>query len=126
VRVRAVAFAAVLLATGCGSGSSTQGTDLAGTLQALSRAAGVKTVALTPGDGDFSPGPVRFSFLVVANDGHLVEKPQAKVWIARGFKQKPYDRATARLETIGIPGTSDTSGGPSVLNRKRKKKIKKN
>jgi hypothetical protein len=83
-------------------------------LQALSRAAGMKTVALTPGDGDFSPGVVRFSFLVVANDGRPVEKPQAKVWIARGFKKKPYGRATARLETIGIPGTSDSSDVPSI------------
>lgn len=83
-------------------------------MQALSRAPGVKTVALTPGDGDFSPGPVRFSFLVVANDGRPVEKPEAKVWIARGFKEKPYGRTTAHLETIGIPGTSDTSDVPSI------------
>jgi len=83
-------------------------------LQALSRAPGVKTVALTPGDADFSPGVVRFSFLVVANDGRPVEKPQAKVWIARGLKKKPYSRAVARLETIGIPGTSDSSDVPSI------------
>jgi len=83
-------------------------------LQALSRAPGVKTVALTPGDGDFSPGPVRFSFLVVANDGRVIAKPRAKVWIARGFKQKPYARTTARLETIGIRGTSEMSDVPSI------------
>ena len=117
VRARVVAFAGVLLAAGCGSGSPTRSGDVAGTLQALSRAAGVKTVALTPGDGDFSPGPVRFSFLVVANDGRPVEKPKAKVWIARGFKEKPYGRTTARLETIGIPGTSDTSDVPIDLRR---------
>src|SRR4051812_48058952 len=99
---------------GCGSGSSTRSTDLPGTLQALSRAPGVKTVALTPGDADFSPGVVRFSFLVVANDGRPVEKPRAKVWIARGFRKKPYGRATARLETIGIPGTSDSADVPSI------------
>jgi hypothetical protein len=83
-------------------------------LEALSRAPGLKTVALTPGDGDFSPGPVRFSFLVVADDGRLVEKPRAQVWIARGFKQKPYGRTTARLQTIGVPGTSETSDVPSI------------
>jgi hypothetical protein len=83
-------------------------------LEALSRAPGLKTVALTPGDGDFSPGPVRFSFLVVADDGRLVEKPKAQVWIARAFKQKPYGRTTARLETIGVPGTSETSDVPSI------------
>ena len=38
-----------------------------GTLEALAQGPGLKTVALTPGDADFAPGPVRFSFLVVAN-----------------------------------------------------------
>jgi len=109
-----VAFAGVFLAAGCGSGSPAQSNDVPGTLQALSRAPGVKTVALTPGDADFSPGDVRFSFLVVANDGRVVAKPQAKVWIARGFKKKPYGRTTARLETIGVPGTSDSSDVPSI------------
>jgi len=71
-------------------------------------------VALTPGDGDFSPGPVRFSFLVVANDGRPVEKPKAEVWIARGFKKRPYGRATAHLETIGVPGVSETSDAPAL------------
>ena len=80
----------------------------------MSRAPGMKTVALTPGDGDFAPGPVRFSFLVVANDGRIVEKPQAKVWIARGFKKKPYGHTTAHLETIGVPGTSDALDVPSI------------
>ncbi|MFL6006090.1 MAG: hypothetical protein ACJ744_07585 [Gaiellaceae bacterium] len=114
MRARVVAFAGVLLAAGCGSGSSTQSTGVSGTLQALARAPGLKTVALTPGDGDFSPGQVRFSFLVVANDGRPVEKPQAVVWIARGFKKKPYGRATARLETIGVPGASDALDVPSI------------
>jgi hypothetical protein len=80
----------------------------------LSRAPGLKTVALTPGDGDFSPGAVRFSFLVVANDGRLVAKPNAEVWIARGFKQKPYGRTTARLESVGVPGTSEGADVPSI------------
>ena len=34
-------------------------------------------------------------------------KPTADVWIARGYKQKPYLRTTARLETVGVPGLSD-------------------
>jgi hypothetical protein len=79
-----------------------------GTLEALARGPGLKTVALTPGDADFAPGPVRFSFLVVANDGRLVSKPKADVWIARGFKEKPYLRTTARLETVGVPGLSNS------------------
>jgi hypothetical protein len=79
-----------------------------GTLEALAQGPGLKTVALTPGDADFAPGPVRFSFLVVANDGRLVSKPKADVWIARGFKKKPYLRTTARLETVGVPGLSNS------------------
>ena len=73
----------------------------------MAQGSGQKTVALTPGDADFSPGPIRFSFLVVANDGRLVSKPKADVWIARGYKQKPYLRTTAKLETVGVPGLSD-------------------
>jgi hypothetical protein len=78
-----------------------------GTLKALALGPGPKTVALTPGDADFSPGPIRFSFLVVAKDGRLVSKPSADVWIARGYEQKPYQRTTAHLETIAIPDMSE-------------------
>jgi hypothetical protein len=85
-----------------------------GTLEALAQAPGLHTVALTPGDADFAPGPVRFSFLVVASDGRLVSKPKADVWIARGFKQKPYQHTTARLETVGIPALSDSLEVPSI------------
>jgi hypothetical protein len=80
-----------------------------GTLKVLALGSGLKTVALTPGDADFSPGPIRYSFLVVAKDGRLVSKPKADVWIARGYDKKPYQRTTARLETIGIPGLDDSS-----------------
>jgi hypothetical protein len=62
---------------------------------------------LTPGDADFSPGPIRYSFLVVAKDGRLISKPTAEVWIARGFKERPYQRSTARLESVGVPGPLD-------------------
>jgi hypothetical protein len=74
----------------------------------------VKTVALTPGDADFSPGSVRFSFLVVADDGRPVQKPTAQVWIAHGFKEKPYARATAHLETIGAPGVAESADAPTI------------
>jgi hypothetical protein len=109
-----VALAGVLLATGCGSGSSAHSSAGRGTLQALSDAPGLKTVALTPGDADFSPGPVRFSFLVVADNGRLVAKPTAQVWVAHGFKQKPYTHAVAHLESVGVPGVSDTADVPSI------------
>ena len=85
-----------------------------GTLEALAQAPGLKTVVLTPGDADFAPGPVRFSFLVVAKDGRLITKPKADVWIARGFKDKPYQRTVARLEQIGTPG-DENSLDPSTV-----------
>jgi hypothetical protein len=109
VRARVVAIAGVLFAAGCGSTSSNHASGVRGTLEALAQGPGLKTVALTPGDADFSPGPFRFSFLVVANDGRLVSKPKAEVWIARGYEQKPYQRTTARLEIVGVPGLSDSS-----------------
>jgi hypothetical protein len=66
------------------------------------------TVALTPGDGDFSPGSLRYSFLVIDKNGRSIAKPTAEVWIARGLKRKPYGRVTAKLETVGVPGSADT------------------
>jgi hypothetical protein len=105
---RVLAFAGVVCAAGCGSASSNQPSRAQGTLEALAQGPGLKTVALTPGDGDFAPGPLRYSFLVVAKDGRLVAKPKADVWIARGYKRKPYQRVTARLETVGVPGLSNT------------------
>jgi hypothetical protein len=59
-------------------------------------------VALTPGDADFAPGPVRYTFLVITKDGRLVSKPRASVWLARGLKEKPFQRATATLESVGL------------------------
>ena len=63
-------------------------------------------MALTPGDADFAPGDVRYTFLVIGNDGRVVLKPRASVWLARGLKEKPFQRATATLQPIGIPGVS--------------------
>ena len=34
----------------------------------------------------------------------MIEQPTARVWIARGQKQKPYAETTAKLEPIGVPG----------------------
>jgi len=72
-------------------------------------------VAITPGDADFAPGPIRFSFLVIARNGRAVLEPTAAVWLSRGLKQAPFERATARLETIGVPGVSvPPDGVPSI------------
>jgi hypothetical protein len=52
---------------------------------------------------------VRYSFLVIARDGRLVAKPHAAVWLARGLKEKPFQRATATLESVGVPGAGAAS-----------------
>jgi hypothetical protein len=97
-------LAVVVLVAGCGS-SSNRPQAAPGTLEGLSQGHD-RTVALTPGDADFAPGAVRYSFLVIANDGRVVLKPHATVWLARGLKEKPFQHATATLEPIGIPGVS--------------------
>ena len=114
MRARVLACAGVLLTAGCGSSSSSP-VDARGTLETLAQGQHQKTVVLTPGDADFSPGPIRYSFLVVAKDGRLISKPTAEVWIARGFKERPYQRSTARLESVGVPGRSTASGEPLAI-----------
>jgi hypothetical protein len=113
VRARVLACAGVLFTAGCGSSSSSP-VVAHGTLEALAQGQEQKTIVLTPGDADFSPGPIRYSFLVVAQDGRLISKPTADVWISRGFKKRPYQRSTARLESVGVPGSS-ASGEPLAI-----------
>jgi hypothetical protein len=70
---------------------------------------------LTPGDADFAPGPIRYTFLVIANDGRPVLKPTAAVTLARSQNGPPFERATARLEPIGVPGVSALPAGVPSL-----------
>jgi len=113
VRARPLVLAGVLFfAVGCGSASKTQ-QAVPGTLEALSQGLNL-TVSLTPGDMDFAPGPVRYSFLVVLRDGRLVEQKRATVWLSRGLKEKPFQRATATLEQVGVPGLSSGDSVPSI------------
>ncbi len=57
------------------------------------------------------PGRVRLPFLVIANDGRPVERPTARVWVARQRDEKPFAATTARLEPIGVPGRSGPAAG---------------
>jgi hypothetical protein len=111
-----MALVGILITAGCGSSSSpgNRAQPPLGSLEALAQGPG-QTVAITPGDADFAPGPIRFSFLVIARDGRVVLKPMASVWLSRGLKQSPFQRATARLEPIGVPGVSALPDGvPSI------------
>jgi hypothetical protein len=110
VRVaRTFALAGVLCVTGCGSESSTvRGKDsTARTLAALAERAG-DVVAVMPGAADFEPGPVRYTFLVIAKDGRPIERPRATVWLSRSRERAPFQRTTATLEHIGLPDTART------------------
>ena len=59
----------------------------------------------------FVPGPVRFPFLVIRSDARPVERPAAAVWVATGRSAKPFQRTTAHLEPIGVPGESGPAFG---------------
>jgi hypothetical protein len=91
------------VAGGCG------GTDEE-TLESLWRAPGAD-LAVTPGTSDYAVGTNRVSFLVVDNQSRLVERPTARVWIARGLKEAPFAETTARLEPVGVPGGDDAGVG---------------
>jgi hypothetical protein len=103
-----VRYAAVLALVGCfiaagcgGSSSADQEEPVAGSLEALWRAPG-EDVAIVAGSGDFAPGPVRLTFLIVDGQGRLVTRPTARIWLSRGLKARPYARTTARSEPIGV------------------------
>jgi hypothetical protein len=104
-RVFAVLLTAAALSAGCGSGTST-GT----TLSSLLKRPG-PDVALTAGASEFVPGDVRYPFLVIRNDATPVYRPTATVWMAKSRGGKPFARATARLEPIGVPGRSEAAFG---------------
>jgi hypothetical protein len=75
-------------------------------LQALASAAG-PDVAVVAGASDFAPGEVRYTFLVIAPNGASIERPRARVWLSRSLKRRPFQRRTAILESVGVPGTSE-------------------
>jgi hypothetical protein len=106
-----VAAVVSLLATACGAthrSRSEPGSPA--TLQSLLERPG-EDVAAVAGDQDFVPGDVRFSFLVIRNDARPVERPRARVWVARSRSAAPFARAMATLEPIGIPGVSEAASG---------------
>ena len=106
-RAAALGLAVCSLAAGCGGSSSDAKEESAdGTLEALWRAPG-PDVAIVPGSADFAPGRVRFSFLIVDDEGRVVTRPTARVWLSRGLEQKPFAETTARSETIGVEGSEE-------------------
>ena len=114
-----VVVCTALVGAGCGgsddatsdTATGTTATPAEGTLEALWRAPG-EDVAVVAGTSDHQVGRNRVSFLVVDKQSRVVERPTARVWVSRGLKQAPFATATARLESIGVPGgsTADVGG----------------
>ena len=99
--IGAAALASILV--GCGGGSSSEGTGTtagpapAGSLQARLDAQPGEEVGLILGTSDFAVGENRLSFLVVGNNGQVVETPTAKVYVARSLEEAPESTAAAKL-----------------------------
>jgi hypothetical protein len=95
----------LVAAAGCGGEERPAGPEKPppGTLEALWKRPG-DDVGLVQGTSDYGPGRNRFLFLVVRQNGEVVERPRARVWVARGLKRRPFLETTARLEPIGVRG----------------------
>jgi hypothetical protein len=111
---RGPGLAAMLIVTtallaGCGGSSPSS----AGTLDALVKRPG-PNVPVIAGAADFQPGVVRFPFLVLGNDLRPVDRATARVWVATGRGREPFARATARLESIGVPGRTAATNGVRI------------
>ena len=115
----ALAIIACLTAASCGgsgddSAAEGGGQPAPGTLEARWRAPG-PDVALVAGTSDYGVGDVRYSFLVVDQEGqaHFSEQG-AKVWVSRGLKQKPFATTRAGLERIVAPGSRYQADAPEL------------
>jgi hypothetical protein len=110
VRVVLLVVAALVVA-GCAAHSSSRSSAPAsGSLQSLIDRPG-EDISAIPGATDFAVGDVRFSFLVVDSHSRSIERPTAKVWVARSRSARPFTRATATLEPIGPPGAGEAAFG---------------
>jgi hypothetical protein len=103
-RLAPVGVLAVLVA-GCGGATSSSGT-----IDSILARPG-PDVAVTEAAGEFVPGVVRYPFMVIRNDARPVYRPSARIWVATGREAKPFERTTARLEPIGVPGLSGPAAG---------------
>lgn len=115
LRAPASAAALALLAAGCaGSGSretaSSRPASSPLTIERVLARPG-PDLALTPGTSDYAPGAIRLSFLMVDAAGRSLERPRARVWVARSATSPLLARATARLEPVGVPGVSPPAAG---------------
>jgi hypothetical protein len=105
----AVIVGVVALAAACGTNSGAE----RGTLQALAARATHGSLAF--GTGDYAPGDIRISFVLLRPDGSLVTQRHARVWLAESMHDRPLTYATAKLESTSVPGANVAAGGSSRL-----------
>jgi hypothetical protein len=108
-----------LLVAACGGDGSNEGRTPsnegnAASIEELWRAPG-EDVGIIPGTFDHAPGLVRFSFLVIRNNGRPVFRPQARFWVARDREAAPFAQTSARLEPVGVPGGYEDDHGVTHL-----------
>ncbi len=101
-------------AAGCGSSSSKGEEPAAGTLEALWRAPG-EDVAFHAGTSDYGPGRIRLTFLVVDDEGRVIKRPTARVWVARALEAKPFAQVTAAAEPIGVEGDEHDADSDEIF-----------
>jgi hypothetical protein len=101
--------AALLSACGGGGGTPNEG-SVEGSLGDLLSRPG-DDIALLPGTSDYARGPMRVVFLVIDAQSRSIERPRARVWVARSLDDKPFLQTTARLENVGVPGISEAAAG---------------
>ena len=109
-----LACAAALAACGGADEAARQSPAPRGTLEALWKRPG-EDVGLLQGTSDYAPGVVRVSFLVVRGDGKAIFRPRAKLWLARGLRERPFLEGTAALERVGVPGGYENDGDADRL-----------
>ena len=110
----AVAAGLTVGLVGCGETSREAATTTSSnTLRAVWDRPG-ENVTVVPGDADFGPGLVRYSFLVVRKNGAPVYRPRAAVSVADGLDAAPFQHTTARLERIGV-GPEGEAGDVQAL-----------
>jgi hypothetical protein len=117
VRGLPAALLCVLALAACGGSDeaappSNEGNGV--TIEELWRSPG-EDVGITPGTFDHSTGLVRFSFLVIRNNGQPVFRPKARVWVARDREDPPFARTSAHLEPVGVPGGYEDDHGVTHL-----------
>ena len=107
----------MLVLAACGGSDDARAPSNGGTgptIDDLWKAPG-EDVAITPGTFDHGTGLVRFSFLVIRENGQPVFRPRARFWISRDREAAPFANTSARLEPVGVPGGYEDDHGVTHL-----------